>query len=137
MAFPSQTKLYREQHDRLRAQAAKMLAATSDAEHRQLLAQFAGQVMMHLKGEDDSLYPRLLSHPDPQVRAKAKELQASMGGLAMTFKTYYEKWIASGAIARDTRGYEAEMRAVIRTFAERMDLEDRELYDLADRALAA
>lgn len=137
MTFPSLTKLYREQHDRLRAHAAKMLAASSEPEHRTLLAQFAGQVMMHLKGEDESLYPRLLAHPDRQVRAKAQQLQDSMGGLATEFMRFYPKWIASGAIARDVPGYEAEMRSVVRAFADRMNLEDRELYDLADRALAA
>ncbi len=137
MSSPSQTKLYREQHERLRAHAAKMLSATTDTEHRTLLAQLAGQVMMHLKGEDDSLYPRLLEHADPQVRAKAKELQESMGGLAAAFSSFYAKWIKSGAIASDVYGYTTEMRGVIQAFSQRMDLEDRALYDLADRALAA
>jgi hypothetical protein len=137
MAFPSLTKLYRDQHERLRAHAAKMLSATTEADHRTLLAQLAGQVMMHLKGEDESLYPRLLAHADPQVRAKAKELQDSMGGLARAFSGFYEKWIKPGAIAGDVQGYKTEMRGVIQAFSQRMDLEDRDLYDLADRALAA
>ncbi len=136
----SQTRIYRDQHSRLRELAAAMLrlAETAPAaEHRTALAKLAGSVKMHLKGEDDSLYPRLLSHKDSDVRDKAAALKTSMGALAATFGGFYERWIKPGAIDADTRGYLAEMRGVIDALAKRMDLEDRELYDLADRTLAA
>jgi len=137
MATFSQTALYRDQHGRLREHAAKMLAAPGAAEHRTLLAQLAGQVKMHLKVEDDSLYPRLIAHSDAAVRDKARQLQTSMGALAGTFQAFYEKWIKAGAIAADEAAYVREMRAVIDALAKRMDMEDKELYDLADRALHA
>ncbi len=136
MAY-SQTKLYREQHGRLREHVAKMLPAADPAEKRTLLAQLAGQVKMHLKAEDDSLYPRLLAHGDPAVRVKAAELQRSMGMLAGSFTGFYEKWIKTGAIAADAAGYDRELRGVVEALANRMDMEDHELYDLADHALAA
>ncbi|HZO92647.1 MAG TPA: hemerythrin domain-containing protein [Candidatus Baltobacteraceae bacterium] len=131
------TKLYREQHARLREHAAKMAAAADPAEQRTLLAQFAGQVKMHLKAEDDSLYPRLLAHADGEVRNKAAELQRTMGLLAATFQAFYEKWIKPGAITANVAAYGAELRAVVDALAKRMDMEDRELYDLAERALTA
>lgn len=137
MTYGSETKLYRDQHDRLRAVAAKMLATTDHGEHRTLLAQLAGQLKMHLKMEDDALYPRLLSHIDPSVRAKATRLQESIGGLAAAFHAFYEKWIKPGAIALDEKGYTTEMCHVIDALTTRMDLEDDELYGLADGALAA
>ena len=131
----SATRLYREQHDRLRSHVAKMLEANAEPEHKKLLAQLAGSVKMHLKAEDDSLYPHLLAHRDAAVRAKATQLKQSMGDLATTFDAFYTHWIKPGAIAADTPRYRSEMSAVIDALAARMDLEDRELYDLADRAL--
>lgn len=132
----SATRLYRDQHDRLRAHVQKMIAATTEDEHKKLLAQLAGSVKMHLKGEDDSLYPHLLTHDDPAVRVKAKQLQDSMGELAAVFNAFYDEWIKPGAIAANTPAYIVAMNGVITALARRMDLEDRELYDLADHALA-
>jgi hypothetical protein len=133
----SVTRLYREQHDRLRAHVTKMFEAKTDAEHKTLLAQLAGSVKMHLKAEDDSLYPRLLAHNDPAVRRKAAELQQSMGNLAAAFDAFYVRWIKPGAIGADPHGYDTEMKSVVAALATRMDLEDRDLYDLADRSLEA
>jgi hemerythrin HHE cation binding domain-containing protein len=133
----SASRLFRDQHSRLRIHVTKMLEAKTDAEHKTLLAQLAGSVKMHLKAEDDTLYPYLLAHRDAAVRRKAAELQQSMGDLAQSFDAFYAHWIKPGAIAADLPGYHAEMRAVVDALAKRMDLEDRELYDLADRALTA
>ncbi len=136
MTHFSHTKLYRDQHGRLRELAGKMLSATTEAEHRALLAQLAGQVKMHLKGEDDVLYPRLLAHEDAAVRTKAKQLQQSMGELATVFQSFYATWIKAGAIAGDLPGYTVAMHGVVGALAKRMDLEDHDLYDLADRVFA-
>ncbi len=133
----SVTRLYRDQHDRLRSHVMKMFEASTVSEHKTLLAQLAGSVKMHLKAEDDSLYPRLLAHADPAVRSKAAELQRSMGNLAAAFDAFYARWVKSGAIAANPQGYSTEMKSVVALLATRMDLEDRELYDLADRALKA
>jgi hypothetical protein len=128
-----QTQLYRDQHGRLREHARAMLSAKAEADHRKLLAQLAGQVKMHLKAEDDSLYPRLLSHDDADVRTKAKKLQDSMGTIAHSFDGFYQKWITGGAIAGNTAGYLTEMRGIVNALSQRMDMEDRELYDFADK----
>ncbi len=133
----SVTRLYRDQHDRLPAHVAKMFDAKTDSERKPLLAQHAGSVKMHLKAEDDSLYPRLLAHHDVAVRRKAAELQQSMGDLAGAFDAFFARWIKPGAIAADPRTYDHEMKSVVAALATRMDLEDRDLYDLADRALKA
>jgi len=92
-------------------------------------------VKLHLKGEDDSLYPRLLAHEDADVRAKANQLQRSIGGLATAFNAFYAKWIKPNAIGDDVDGYTVEMRDMVDALARRMDMEDNELYDLADRSL--
>jgi hypothetical protein len=133
----SVTRLYRDQHERLRAHVAKMFDATTDAERKTLLAQLAGSVKMHLKAEDDSLYPRLLAHHDAAVRHKAAELQRSMGDLAGAFDAFYARWIKPGAIVAEPQAYDDAMKSVVAALATRMDLEDGDLYDLADQALKA
>ena len=136
----SQTRIYRDQHNRLRELAGAMLALSPTApcsEHRTALAKLGGTVKMHLKLEDDSLYPRLLQHKDPAVRASAAALQQSMGALAGTFTSFYEHWIKVGVIDEAPAKYLDELRAVIDALAKRMDLEDRELYDMADAQLVA
>jgi hemerythrin HHE cation binding domain-containing protein len=136
-----QTRLYREQHGRIRRFAADLLrAAGAEAPAIQLrmdLARLSGSVKMHLIGEDEGLYPRLLQHADPEVRAKAVAFQAGMGALAGAFGAFYETWKKAGAIEADRAGFNAQLGDVLNALGRRMDAEDADLYALADRELAA
>jgi hemerythrin-like domain-containing protein len=136
-----QTRLYREQHGRIRQLAAGLeraaKAQTSAGSLQMELARFSGAVKMHLLGEDEGLYPRLLEHPDAAVRAKAAAFQQSMGSLAAAFLAFYESWTKAGAIEGDPARFRAELTDVLGALSRRMDLEDGELYVLADRALTA
>ncbi|MEA2664602.1 MAG: hypothetical protein QOI11_1546 [Candidatus Eremiobacteraeota bacterium] len=136
-----QTRLYREQHGRIRQLAAGLQGAASTqapaTDLRMELARFSGAVKMHLLGEDEGLYPRLLEHPDPAVRAKAEAFQQSMGSLAGAFLAFYERWVKTGAIEADSAGFRTELGDVLAALSRRMELEDGDLYVLADRELAA
>lgn len=135
-----QTKIYREQHGRIRQQVRAMLAlehGAADAFELQMqLGRLAGSVKMHLLAEDDGLYPRLLQHQDERVRTKAAEFQTSMGTLASAFLGFVETWRESGAIGKDRAAFFRDLRGVADALNRRMDLEDNELYALADRELA-
>jgi len=135
-----QTRLYREQHGRLRRLAAGLLESAADApaaDLRTQLARLSGVIKVHLTGEDQALYPRLLQHADLEVRAKATHYQQSMGSLAGAFGTFYAAWMKAGAIEADRAGFGAELGDVLGALAARMDAEDGDLYALADRELAA
>ena len=136
-----QTRLYREQHGRIRRQATDLLRAaggeTTATQLRMDLARLSGSVKMHLTGEDEGLYPRLLQHADPAVRAKAVAFQSSMGALAGAFVAFYEAWKKAGAIEADRPGFNARLGDVLAALGQRMDAEDGDLYALADRELAA
>jgi hypothetical protein len=136
-----QTRLYREQHGRIRQLAAGLQRAASAptpaTDLRMELARFSGAVKMHLLGEDEGLYPRLLGHADPAVRAKADAFQQSMGSLAAAFLAFYARWIKPGATEADPAGFRTELGDVLAALSRRMELEDGDLYVLADRELAA
>jgi hypothetical protein len=136
-----ETRLYREQHGRIRQLAAGLQRAVSADTPatglRMELARFSGAVKMHLLVEDEGLYPRLLAHADAAVRAKATAFQDSMGTLAAAFAAFYEKWTKAGAIEADPAGFRKELGDVLAALSQRMELEDGDLYVLADRELVA
>lgn len=136
-----QTKIYREQHGRIRAVVREIVAmetaGASELEIRTALARLTGTVKIHLGAEDASLYPRLLGHPDAGVRTKAAEFQNSMGGLAAAYIAFTERWLTGTGLRSDRAAFFAEFRGVAEALATRMDREDAELYAMADRELAA
>ena len=134
------TMIYREQHGRIRQIVRDLLgcetSGASDLEVRTLLGRLTGTVKVHLTGEDSALYPRLLAHLDDGVREKAKEFHDSMGSLAGAYGAFAQKW-TSGTILRDDRtGFFREFRDIADTLCRGIDLEDRELYTMADENLA-
>ena len=135
-----QTKIYREQHGRLRQILREMSAmersGADDLDIRRTLGRLTGTVKIHLAGEDEGLYPRLASHSDAAVRAKAKQFQESMGGLAAAYLSFTEKWTDAAALRDDRAGFFREFGGVSKALNDRMELEDNELYEMADRELA-
>jgi Hemerythrin HHE cation binding domain len=135
------TVMYREQHGRIRQKSRELEAMDASGSApitiRLTLAALSGTVSAHLANEDASLYPRLLEHANADVREKAAAFQQSMGTLAGAFTAFYDHWKTPGAIEGDRAGFFAALRGVLRALRERMDLEDGDLYALADRELAA
>lgn len=131
------TRLYREQHGRIRALTRPLLSQNSGelsaAELRASLAKLAGAVKVHLRDEDANFYPVLSVSDDAGVRDTAIAFRTSMGGLAAAFNAFYERWVKPGAIEDDRAGFLADATVVLTQLEQRMDLEDRELYELADR----
>lgn len=131
------TRLYREQHGRIRALARPLQSQggseLSAAELRAALAKLAGAVKVHLRDEDANFYPVLSVSDDVDVRDTAIAFRTSMGGLAAAFNSFYERWVKPGAIEADRAGFLGDANIVLTQLAQRMDLEDRELYELADR----
>lgn len=135
-----QTKTYREQHGRLRQILNDLKTGdrqnAPESEMRSHLARLSGLVKIHLTNEDEGLYPRLFAHQNDAVRKKAAQFQQTMGSLAKAFTDFYGKWTKGNAISADRAGFSKELAAVLGALSARMDLEDRELYALADRELA-
>lgn len=92
-----------------------------------------GKFGVHLSIEDATLYPRMLSHADPQVRQAAQRFQGEMGGLKARFDQYRARWPGPLAITRDPQTFVTETRDILVLLKRRIACEDSQLYDLYDR----
>jgi hypothetical protein len=85
--------------------------------------------------EDEALYPRLLAHSNDELRAVAKRIHDSFGGIYGAFSAYSEEWPPS-KIEASPRAFAQATREVMRALASRIQLENDELYALVDRVEA-
>jgi hemerythrin-like domain-containing protein len=111
---------------------AEALAANGTPAH-QLVAELAGLLTEHLRVEDAVIYPSLVTHSEPSVRATAQLLAKRIGGIGRTFEAYVGAWAAGETISGDPARFVAETRGMMRALKNRIEREDRELYPLVDR----
>lgn len=115
------------QADRLRRDATEV---------RHLLSVLHGKLSVHLAMEDKSLYPRLLSHHDGDIRATTQKYIDEMGSLAGAFKAYVGKWPTPSAIQANPEAFIAETSGVFDALGKRIVQENKELYVMADKQAA-
>lgn len=130
------TKIYRAQHLELARLAERIPSEgplPSGFDVSLALARLKGVLGVHLKMEDDVLYPAMLAHPARDVREKAAKYQREMGTLSATFATFYEKWASSSAaLEADPAGFQREWFGVLRALQARMNAEEADLYEAVD-----
>jgi hypothetical protein len=96
------------------------------------LAKLDGLLRIHFAQEDRSLYPAMISNPDPQVADTAAAYQQEMGELGMAFAKYVARWSGSGSIAGNFPLFRDESASVFAALADRIERENNHLYPLAD-----
>lgn len=96
------------------------------------LRRFVGRLRVHATMETDALYPSLLEHADPDVRASAGRLYEDLGPLYGLVDEFVEKWGTSEQIESGRIRFRIELARVIGRLGWRMMREDRELYPMAD-----
>lgn len=132
------TRLYREQHSRIVTLCQPLLAESRTGESsaflRSALAKLAGAVKVHLRDEDNRLYPRLMAHEDVAIRELATNFQTTMGGLAADFVEYYDAWVVPGAIDAEPQRFFVATDLVLNALLHRIEREGSELYDMVDDA---
>lgn len=96
------------------------------------LAKLDGLLRIHFAQEDRSLYPAMISNPDPQVAGTAAAYREEMGGLGMAFAQYVARWSGSGSIAGNFPLFRDESVSVFAALADRIERENNHLYPLAD-----
>lgn len=138
------TTLYRHHHatvGQLVGRIDSLLAAPSPAANAAALAtavrDLFGVFTVHLSLEDSALYPRLLAHPTPALRATAARFQTEMGSLRARFDRYRASWPGPLAVSKDPETFVRETREVVTALKHRIAREDLELYDVIDRAALA
>jgi hypothetical protein len=130
--------LYRSQHAELLAVAGALEAllgfdAPRPGAARDVLARLAGKLTVHLRMEDQGLYPELLASQDEAVRETARAFQAEMGGLREGADALLRRWLGPGVIDRAPAAFAAEARPILGALARRIAAEDTQLYPLAER----
>lgn len=94
-----------------------------------------GIIQMHLKYEDDYLYPLFLNNKDDnELRELADRFVSEMGNLAGRFKVYQEKYLRNPeTIKKDTKQFVNETEEILKAISRRIDSEENELFKIADK----
>lgn len=136
------TENFRRQHDEAREKVEALRAGLREPapDPRSLSAALnglAGLLRIHFAMEDRSLYPSLLESRDPAVARAALSYRDEMGDISPAFAAFVERWRGPLAIGADLPAFAAECEDVLPRILERIDREDRVLYEMADRAFGA
>jgi hypothetical protein len=139
MGSPDNT--FVNQHQALVAQGANVVVAmqqaTDEAGVRALrvqVARFKGALLVHQRMENEALYPRLMSHPDPTIAEPARALYADLGNIYDEFIGLEQRFGGSAQILAALPEYGVALRRMLKRLFLRMQREDTELYVLAERA---
>lgn len=129
----------RRQHQELTVIAGQLLQAVADEATPQSVGalrwRLARALMSHLALEDRIFYPAMLRISDDRARATAMQLQAELGMLAHSFSAYMHRW-NDDQVVRNWAEFCTETRAMLGALKSRMEQEERQLYPLAEDALA-
>lgn len=130
----------RAQHDELLALAGELqplldpghVAGEAERIHAQL-ARFFGLVNVHLALEDKLLYTKLAAHERRDVAELARRFTEEWGSLRTSVKELEQRWDAPEKLAAQPDDFVRELEALLATSRRRIERENVEVYDLADR----
>ncbi|MGI6451462.1 MAG: hemerythrin domain-containing protein [Desulfitobacteriia bacterium] len=90
-----------------------------------------GILLMHLKYEDEYLYPVLLQHPKEEVRKMSEQYIREMGNLSKVFEDYKAKYLkVPNSIRENSSQFIAETNAILYAISKRVEKEEHELFPL-------
>lgn len=98
------------------------------AEIAKQISMLTGKLRVHLRTEDDSMYPYLLETGDEKVKALVKEYADEMGHISDEFMAYKDKFNTKTKIINDTQEFLTQTKEVFKVLEARMIKEDRYLY---------
>jgi hemerythrin-like domain-containing protein len=98
------------------------------------LSTFARKLRVHLLVEDRFIYERLLRHSDPAIVAKATDQQRETHALRDRLARYTRHWTSTEAAIEELDAkFIDETTALLELASKRLDIEERELYPLAEQ----
>ncbi|HHV64450.1 MAG TPA: hemerythrin domain-containing protein [Peptococcaceae bacterium] len=90
-----------------------------------------GILLMHLKYEDEYLYPVLLQHPKEEVRKMSERYIKEMGNLSEVFENYKAKYLKEpNSIKENSSQFIADTNAILYAISKRVEKEEHELFPL-------
>lgn len=91
-------------------------------------------LVVHLRLEDNALYPALLNSKNAVLRGKAQRYRTHMGGIAQGFAVFFDRWSRADAIEADPARFLDDWNEFKSALLQRMDAEDHDLYVAAESA---
>ncbi len=127
-------KMLGDQHGALE-ESARALGAVVDAPAPDLEAlakakwQLGYRLAIHLAHEDQHVYPALKAHANGRVAHLAGLFEREMGDLDQRFRDYLAIW-SSNRVVSEWPAFVKETRLLLAALAQRIKLEEQELYPL-------
>jgi hypothetical protein len=97
------------------------------------IGQLSGALVLHLKSEDDYLYPELLKAESGEIRALAESFNQEMGSIAEKFTEYKRTYMLASKIKEQPEIFKQDTKRIFLALKNRLDKEDRKLYPLINK----
>ncbi|AGA68351.1 hypothetical protein Desdi_0826 [Desulfitobacterium dichloroeliminans LMG P-21439] len=94
------------------------------------ISKLSGILVLHLKSEDDYLYPNLKGSANEEMRKTAQQLYSEMGTLAADFMKYKSTYMSATKIKDNIPEFQEASKKIISALTKRLDTEDRRIYQL-------
>jgi hypothetical protein len=94
------------------------------------ISRLAGQLKIHLREEDDFLYPQLMNSTDSGIKKLANQYISEMGDLAAEYITFKNKYNIASKIRENRERFLTEGKIIITALRNRIEKENCGLYHL-------
>lgn len=94
------------------------------------IGQLSGALVLHLKAEDNYLYPELLKSESGEIRSLAEAFNNEMGSIAEEFMGYKRTYMLASKIKEQPGIFKQDTKRIFFALKNRLDKEDRKLYPL-------
>ena len=94
------------------------------------ISRLAGLISIHLKTEDEHLYPNLKAQQDEKVKRIAEQFSREMGGIAKAFSEYKNTYRISSNIKANPEKFIKDTTEILKALKKRVSNEDSVLYPL-------
>ncbi|WP_019849626.1 hemerythrin domain-containing protein [Desulfitobacterium sp. PCE1] len=94
------------------------------------ISKLSGILVLHLKSEDEYLYPALKSSKDETLSKTAEQLYQEMGTLSAEFLQYKSIYMSATKIKADIPQFIEGSKEIFSALKNRLNTEDKKLYQL-------
>ncbi|WP_018214079.1 hemerythrin domain-containing protein [Desulfitobacterium hafniense] len=92
------------------------------------ISKLSGILVLHLKSEDEYLYPALKNSKDGALSKTAEQLYREMGSLSTEFLKYKSTYMSAAKIKADIPQFIGESNKIFSALKNRLNTEDKRLY---------
>ena len=94
------------------------------------ISKLSGVLVLHLKSEDQYLYPNLKNSKDVAVSKTAEQLYKEMGSLSGEFMSYKSTYMSAAKIKANIPQFIEDSKRIISALKNRLNTEDKKLYQV-------